>query len=72
MEFRSDNRLDYKQRLQRRFFLKGSRSTVLMKEWLAESKPAASVGRRLVTLTFASWNQLDAWLRQIDVLRWVA
>ena len=25
--------------------------------------------RRLVSLTFASWNQLDGWLRQIDGLR---
>jgi len=25
-----------------------------------------------VSLIFASWNQLDAWLRQIDGLKWVA
>jgi len=25
-----------------------------------------------VSRIFASWNQLDAWLRQIDGLRWVA
>jgi hypothetical protein len=27
---------------------------------------------QLVSLILASWNQLDAWLRQIDELKWVA
>jgi len=28
--------------------------------------------RRLVTLTFASWNRISDWLRQVDGLREVA
>jgi hypothetical protein len=28
--------------------------------------------RRLVTRIFASWNQLDCWLRQVEGLRTVA
>ena len=28
--------------------------------------------RKEVTLNFASWNQLDGWLRQVDQLRRVA
>jgi hypothetical protein len=28
--------------------------------------------RRMVTLNFASWNQLDGWLRQVEALRQAA
>ena len=30
------------------------------------------VERELVSLNFASWNQLDGWLRQVERLRQVA
>jgi hypothetical protein len=30
---------------------------------------AGSRERRLVSLNFTSWNQLDAWLRQVDRMR---
>jgi hypothetical protein len=33
---------------------------------------AASRERRLVSLNFASWNQLHGWLRQVDGLSGVA
>ena len=56
-----------------------------MKEWLASRSSMRVVTsasakatadslpekpeRRLVTLTFTSWNQLDQWLRQVEELR---
>ena len=68
--------LDYKQRLQLLFFPDGiaydgnrfnrTAVTAPLFNYLA---PSQSAGENLVTLNFASWNQLDAWLRQVDGLR---
>jgi len=33
------------------------------------AQTAQSLVNGVVTLTFASWNQLDGWLRQVDELR---
>jgi hypothetical protein len=36
---------------------------------LRRTASARNQERRLVTLTFASWNQLDGWLRRVEELR---
>ena len=71
--------LNQKQRLQQLFFpervaFDGNRfnrtaATAPFFTYLASSESAEE---SLVTLTFASWNQMASWLRQIDELRDVA
>jgi hypothetical protein len=46
-------------------------NTPSLSGWLA-SRSLAEGERRLVSLNFASWNQLDRWLRQVDGLKRVA
>ena len=50
---------DYKQRLQALFFPEGI-------------TPSESTDEKVVSLNFASWNQLDGWLWQVEALRRVA
>jgi hypothetical protein len=56
----------------------GSRWGSLRSTFAARGSQAASTDshriheRRLVTRIFASWNQLDGWLRQVGELRRVA
>ena len=71
--------LDYKQRLQQLFFPEGiafdgnrfnrTAVTAPLFKYLA---PSETADERVVTLTFASWNQIGGWLRQIDGLRHAA
>jgi hypothetical protein len=71
--------LDYKQRLQQLFFPEGiaydgnrfnrTAATAPLFNYLA---PSESADERVVSRIFASWNQLDRWLRQVDGLRRVA
>ena len=68
--------LDYKQRLQQLFFPEGiaydgnrfnrTAVTAPLFNYLA---PSESADERVVSQTFASWNQLDGWLRQVEGLR---
>jgi len=68
--------LDYKQRLQQLFFPEGiaydgnrfnrTAATAPLFKYLA---PSENADERVVTLTFASWNHLNEWLRQIERLR---
>jgi hypothetical protein len=68
--------LDYKQRLQALFFPEGiaydgnrfnrTAATAPLFSYLA---PSESADEGVVTLTFASWNQIAAWLRQLDRMR---
>jgi hypothetical protein len=34
--------------------------------------PGESADEKMLSRIFASWNQLDGWLRQVDRLRWAA
>ena len=71
--------LDYKQRLQHLFFPEGiafdgnrfnrTAATAPLFNYLA---PSESADEKMVSQTFASWNQLEGWLRAMDSLRRVA
>jgi hypothetical protein len=68
--------LDYKQRQQQLFFPEGiafdgnrfnrTAATAPLFNYLA---PSESADEKMVSRIFASWNQLDVWLRNIDGLR---
>ena len=68
--------LDYKQRLHQLFFPEGiavdgdrfnrTSATAPLFNYLA---PSDGADEKMVTLTFASWNRIAAWLRQLDRLR---
>jgi hypothetical protein len=71
--------LDYKQRLQLLFFPEGiaydgnrfnrTAVTAPLFKYLA---PSESADERVVTLNFASWNQIHDWLRQVAAVRHAA
>ena len=71
--------LDYKQRLQQLFFPEGiafdgnrfnrTAATAPLFKYLA---PSESADEKMVSQTFASWNQTVAWLRAVHALRHVA
>ena len=71
--------LDYKQRLQQLFFPEGiaydgnrfnrTAATASLLNYLA---PSESADEEMVSRNFASWNQLNGWLRGLDELRRVA
>jgi hypothetical protein len=71
--------LDYKQRLQQLFFPEGiaydgnrfnrTRATAPLFDYLA---PSEGADEKMVSLNFASWNQLERWFRDVDGLRRVA
>ena len=75
---REQSSLDYKQRLQQLFFPKESRSTEIdsieprNRAIFQGLAPSESADERVVNRIFASWNQLDEWLLQVDALRRVA
>jgi hypothetical protein len=68
--------LDQKQRLQQLFFPEGisfdgnrfnrTAATAPLFKYLA---PSESADEKMVTQTFASWNQIPGWLRQVEELR---
>ena len=71
--------LDYEQRLQELFFPEGiaydgnrfnrTAATAPLFNYLA---PTEGADERVVTLTFASWNQIHGWLRRLEGLRGAA
>jgi hypothetical protein len=71
--------LDYKQRLQQLFFPEGiaydgnrfnrTAVTASLFNYLA---PSEGADEKMVTLNFASWNQIGGWLRRLRALRTVA
>ena len=68
--------LDYKQRLQRLFFPEGIAFDGNRFNRTAVTAPlfnclelSESADERVVSRMFASWNQLDTWVRQVEALR---
>jgi hypothetical protein len=71
--------LGQKQRLQQLFFPEGVafdgnrfNRTAATAPFFKYLVPSESADEKLVTLTFASWNQIREWLRRLDAIQRVA
>jgi hypothetical protein len=71
--------LDYKQQLQQLFFPEGIafdgnrfNRTAATAPLFKNLTPPESADERVVSRIFASWNQIDRWLRTVDFLRQAA